>query len=82
MKATELRKLLDSVDLSQSEAARQLDIDPRTMRRYLADELPIPRVVEIAIRAVSESWSPTVQLREVNARLRQIAEFAEKALGV
>jgi len=50
------------------------------MRRYLAEDVAIPLVVEIAIRAISETWSPTLQLREVNARLRHIAEFAEKEL--
>jgi hypothetical protein len=78
--ASELDKLLNFAELSQSEAARQLDIDPRTMRRYLAGDLAIPRAVEIAIKAVTETWSPTLQLREVNKRLRDVAQLAEKEL--
>jgi hypothetical protein len=80
MNAKELRALLDSEELSQSEAARRLDIDPRTMRRYIAGDLEIPLLVEIAIKAVTSSWTDTLKLREVNARLRQIGEFGEKEL--
>jgi hypothetical protein len=50
MSPAQLQKLLDSARLSQVEAARQLDIDPRTMRRYIAGELPIPKPVELALR--------------------------------
>jgi hypothetical protein len=81
MSPTQLQRLLDSAELSQAEAARQLGLDPRSMRRYIAGEVEIPLSIEIAIKAVTDSWSPTLQLRGVNARLRHIAEFAEKELN-
>lgn len=49
MTANELRSLLEAAGLSQRGAARQLDIDERTMRRYCAGELPVPRAVEYAL---------------------------------
>jgi hypothetical protein len=49
MTKNQLRKLLESHRLAQTEAARALEIDPRTMRRYIAGDLPVPRVVEWAL---------------------------------
>jgi len=51
------------------------------MRRYLVGEIEIPRMAEVAIKCITGTWSPTLELREVNARLRHIAEFAEKEFG-
>jgi hypothetical protein len=50
MNAKQLRKLLETHGLAQTEAARLLDLDPRTMRRYVAGELPVSRVIEYALR--------------------------------
>lgn len=52
MNATELRALLESAGLSQRGAARLLDIDERTMRRYCSGDLPIPNVIVLALRQV------------------------------
>ena len=49
MTPTQLRDLLERAGLSQRGAARKLHIDERTMRRYCAGELPVPRVVELAL---------------------------------
>lgn len=49
MTSTQLRKLLERAGLSQRAAARELDFNERTMRRYCAGE-PIPRVVELAAK--------------------------------
>lgn len=80
MNAKELRSILEASELSQSAAARALDIDPRTMRRYIAGDVPIPQVVELAIREITRSWSTAHTLREVNSRLRHVCAFAEEAL--
>ncbi len=48
--ADQLRAQLEKSGLSQRGAARELDIDERTMRRYVAGELPVPRVVDYALR--------------------------------
>lgn len=47
--ADRLRATLDAAGLSQRGAARALDIDERTMRRYCAGELPVPRLVWLAL---------------------------------
>lgn len=52
MGKNQLRKLLEAHELPQTVAARELGIDPRTMRRYVLGELPVPRVVELAVRYV------------------------------
>jgi DNA transposition AAA+ family ATPase len=49
MTPAQLRKLLEKAGLSQSGAAREIDIGDRTMRRYIAGDLPIPKVVELAL---------------------------------
>jgi transposase len=48
--AKQLQRFLDDAGMSQRGAARELGIDERTMRRYVRDELPVPRVVEFALR--------------------------------
>jgi len=54
MTPEELRAFLQKHGLSQRGAARQIGIDERTMRRYCAGELPVPRVVEMALLWLSE----------------------------
>ena len=49
MNAKQLQKFLDAAGLSQRGAARELGISERNMRRYVAGELPIPRVIELAL---------------------------------
>ena len=48
--ADKIRAQLDKCGLSQRGAARELDLDERTMRRYCAGDLPVPRVVDYALR--------------------------------
>jgi DNA-binding CsgD family transcriptional regulator len=52
--AKELKKLLKrgATGISQREMARLIDIDERTMRRYVAGDLPIPRVVQLAVSCI------------------------------
>ena len=50
MTGGQLQKLLDQSGLSQRGAAKELDISERNMRRYIAGDLPVPRVVEYALR--------------------------------
>lgn len=44
----DIRELLDRGGLSQREAARQLGINERTMRRYCAGA-PVPRYIRFAL---------------------------------
>jgi DNA transposition AAA+ family ATPase len=52
MTPKQLQKFLDDASLTQSDAARKVGIAPRTMRRYIAGELPVPRAIEYALRWV------------------------------
>jgi len=50
MTAAQLAKLLDRAGLSQRGAAKAIEINERTMRKYIAGQAPIPRTVEYALR--------------------------------
>jgi hypothetical protein len=50
---TELRQRLTTAGLSQRAAARALDINERTMRRYASGALPVPKTVELALQVIS-----------------------------
>jgi hypothetical protein len=77
MTKEQLQKLLDKVGLSQSEAARQLGLDPRSMRRYIGGETEIPFVVELALKQITDTWDDTGKIRAVNLRLRALVDFSE-----
>ena len=49
MTAAQLKRVLARAALSQRGAAKLLEINERTMRRYISGEQPIPRVVEYAL---------------------------------
>ena len=44
-----LRSLIEGAGLTQSAAAKQIGIAPRSMRAYLAGDRPIPYTVQYAI---------------------------------
>ena len=52
MTGIELRQLLRGIGLSQVAAAKAIGINPRTMRKYVAGDLKVPRVVELALRGL------------------------------
>lgn len=52
MTGGQLQKLLDSAGLSQRGAAKAIEINERTMRKYIAGDAEIPKTVEYAIRWV------------------------------
>jgi transcriptional regulator with XRE-family HTH domain len=54
MSDRELLRILGRMEISQLELARRLDIDPRTVRRYVSGERPIPRPVEYAVRWLAQ----------------------------
>jgi len=49
MTALQLKRALAKAALSQRGAAKRLEINERTMRRYISGEQPVPRVVEYAV---------------------------------
>jgi predicted DNA-binding protein (UPF0251 family) len=50
MTGGQLQRLLDSAGLSQRGAARELQVSERQMRRYVAGDAEVPRVIEYALR--------------------------------
>jgi hypothetical protein len=54
MTAGQLQKLLDRARISQRGAAKALDINERTMRKYVAGDAAIPRTVELAAKYLWE----------------------------
>jgi transcriptional regulator with XRE-family HTH domain len=55
MTAAQLKRALRDAGLSQRGAAKRLEINERTMRRYVSGEQPIPRVVEYALYWLASS---------------------------
>lgn len=49
MTGAQLQKLLDSAGMSQRGAAKEIEINERTMRKYVSGESPIPKTVEYAV---------------------------------
>jgi hypothetical protein len=49
MTALQLQRLLDKNGMSQRGAAKALEINERTMRKYVAGESKIPKTVELAL---------------------------------
>lgn len=54
MTAAQLQRLLDKMGETQVGMAKRLGISDRNMRRYVAGELPVPKVVELAVRCLAE----------------------------
>jgi plasmid maintenance system antidote protein VapI len=54
MTPTQMRRFLAEQDLTQVELAMALEIDPRTVRRYVNGESEIPRVIELACQALEK----------------------------
>lgn len=49
MTALQLQRLLDRSGLSQRSAAKALEINERSMRRYCSGEQPVPKTIELAL---------------------------------
>lgn len=59
--ALQLQRLLDRAGLSQRGAAKALEINERTMRKYAAGDSPISKTVELALLYLaSQSAKPGV----------------------
>jgi plasmid maintenance system antidote protein VapI len=50
VKGKDLRKILERLEISQRAAAKYIGINERTMRRYIAGDLEIPRAIELAVK--------------------------------
>ena len=49
MTGRQLKTRLKGLGVPQTKAARELGVNARTMRRWVAGELPVPRMVELVI---------------------------------
>lgn len=49
MTANQFRRTLEKAGRSQRAVAQALEINERTVRRYVAGDQPVPRVVEFAL---------------------------------
>lgn len=58
MTALQLQRLLDRAGLSQRGAAKALEINERTMRKYIAGESKVPKTVELALRWLESQANP------------------------
>ena len=56
-----LRRAIVQLGVSQRELARMLDYNERTVRHYCAGDLPIPRVVEYAVRWLMTGWPTNIR---------------------
>ena len=54
MSPSHLRAILERLSLSQMDAARFLEVDGRTMRRWISGEVIIPKSVQIVFRLLDE----------------------------
>ena len=50
MNTNQLREAITALATNQAELARMVGVNPRTMRRWIAGDSPIPRTAAILIR--------------------------------
>jgi transcriptional regulator with XRE-family HTH domain len=55
MNAAKLRKYMEEFGLTQTRLAKGLDVDVRTVRRWVTGESTIPRVVDYALRYMAQN---------------------------
>jgi DNA-binding transcriptional regulator YiaG len=65
MKGREFKKLRESIGLSQSQLATELELYVRTISKYENDDLNIPKVTELALRYVVEKTPKKVKGKEL-----------------
>lgn len=53
-----LRAAPKALGLSGRGLARLLDVNEKTLRRWLTGEVPIPRSVVLVVQAMLEGWRP------------------------
>ncbi len=47
----QLRRALKDLELTQEELARRLKVDPRTVRRWIAGDYPVPESVALLFKS-------------------------------
>src|ERR1700720_1904501 len=89
MTKTELMAIADELGLTQSEAARLLSVDERTIRRWVEDPSRVPGPAEHALRAwvrlhrLGLAWKPDdlpIGEDDTEEWARQIALYRQHAI--
>lgn len=79
MQIRELKEMLSACGLTQRGAAKSLGINERTMRRYIAGDLQIPVVVELALNWI-ELANRQLGNRQRLQKARKGREAADEAI--
>lgn len=78
MNSKQLQDLLGRIGISQRAAARELNINERTMRKYVAGDAEIPKTVELALMRLRIGKEQADLLAElVEARGKMHAPFSQ-----
>jgi transcriptional regulator with XRE-family HTH domain len=64
MNGKQLQKAIDALGLNQSSLARLIDMSPRRVRYWIADEREVPTVVVLLLYAMLDKHIKPEQLRE------------------
>lgn len=80
MTGPDIRDLLAAAGLGQRGAARALGIDERTVRRYVAGDLPVPKVVEVALEGMT-GWNRRLKLLAGALKLQRQDIAAAATIG-
>ena len=72
MTAGQLQKFLDRAGLSQRGAAKALEINERTMRKYVSGDSEIPRTVEFSLLYLACSQQAFDRVKELESVLLSI----------
>ena len=84
MDAGQLRTLLEQCELSQRGAAKALDINERTMRRYVSGKGSVPRAVELALLGMrkKDMTNEREKYKAIIADMAKLLELQQKSEGV
>ena len=68
MTGRQLGRALARLGISQSETARQWGVNPRTVRKWIAGDQPVPRLVDLVVLCWQEHRS-LIRRRAMSAAL-------------
>jgi hypothetical protein len=73
MNGKQCRARLDRLRLSQMDASRMLQVNGRTVRRWIADEVPIPHSVEIVLTLMEKYKLDADQIAALTSKKKRAA---------
>lgn len=66
MTGKELKIKRVTLEMTQADVAKELDLKPNTINRYEAFDLPVPKVIELSIEAL--------EIRYINESMKDLEE--------